>query len=679
MIGEQMKNLMSLWRELAHDCASWCGTSAQLDIKIVERRVESEGESFLTITLPQFAKDFEQSLDEGSVVAGLFSSFVKRGGLPLFLSGYLRQVFDTHGALLDKPSIDSILAVRQLTLVFGKIERPCSPARTALAMRKFVELEAEMKEFDSRSLEEIFPLFRKASTLLWADIFSDVENTLLETHSLVHDWTRPDVKDKPGHDERDVDPMDVILGIPHAGRLVTKSVSKQKGRLLVEREFVDTRKPRFLVPRHGPGATADRLRGNAKYTIGQWPLRLESVFPYGDYALPSWRFYDQLDRVHFLDPGTELPVKVISVPKTPKTPRIIAIEPTAMQYAQQSLFTEFIHCIENPDKLNQSFGLKECDLGRFFIGFTDQEPNRLLAAKGSLDGSLATLDLSEASDRVLNEHVLLLFERFPRLSEAIQSCRSRKARVLGYGDITLSKFASMGSALTFPVEAMLFTTIVFAAIAKELNAPMDRALIMSMHGKVRVYGDDIVVPVEYVQRVMQFLEAFGLRVNQAKSFWNGKFRESCGGDFYDGEWVTPVRLRHDLPQSRADVDGVEGLVAFRNLLYEGGFWRTAKSIDERLMVLFRGHFPIVESTSDALGRHSVFRASGEWFDPKSCHPQVKAWVAEYKTPKSLTTGEGALLKFFLKRGILPSADRNHLLRQGRPKLARIVLRGTRPY
>ena len=118
--------LTSLWRELADELASWCGTSTTLDYKKLQRRVESEGESFLTITLPQYCKDFERSLELGSVGPGLFLEFQKAGGLPLFLRGFLDQVFDTKGVLLDKPNIDCILAIRQLTLMFGKIERPCT-------------------------------------------------------------------------------------------------------------------------------------------------------------------------------------------------------------------------------------------------------------------------------------------------------------------------------------------------------------------------------------------------------------------------------------------------------------------------------------------------------------------------------------------------------------------------
>jgi len=687
-----MKRLTSLWRVLAQECGSRCGTSTIRDHKTVVDRVKVEGESFLTITLPRFCKDLERSLEDGKIGSDLFAGFQRRGGFPLFLGGFLRQIFDPCGVLLDEPNIDCISSIRELTSVFGKIERPCSNARVTRAMRQFVEIEKELAAFDTSSLEEeIFPLFRQASTLLWADVFSFVENSILDRHQLGLDWVNPSSEgsshklsrkralSRAGH-RSSVDPLDVILGIePRVRRKTFTHGLKKMPEKLFECELVDPSSIHSFVPRHGPGATADRLRGNAKYSISKWPRRLESVFPYGDYALPQLALYNELDHVEFLEPGAEIPVKVIPVPKTDKTPRIIAVEPTAMQYAQQGIFQKIVYRLENAVEFPPPFGGKEFDLGKFFVGFEDQEANRILARKGSLDGSLATLDLSEASDRVLNSHVLLLFERFPRLSEAIQATRSSHANVPGHGVIPLTKFSSMGSALCFPVEAMVFTTIVFCAIAKERGVPLNRKLIMSLRGKVRVYGDDIIVPVDCVQRVIQFLEAFGLRVNKGKSFWNGKFRESCGGDYYNGEWVTPIRLRKELPRSLADVDGVVGLIAFRNLLYWGGYWETVARLDDRIRTLLKGRFPIVESTAAGLGRQSVLPYQEEWQDAKLHDPRVSGAIVKHKIPKSKASGSGALLKFLIKQGVLPSQDEKHLERQGRPSVSRIKLKGIRPY
>ncbi len=681
-----MKSLMSLWRELADESAGWCCTSATLDIKTVERRVKTEGESFFTMTLPDYCKDFEKSLASGLVDSNSFLSFRKRAGLPLFLGGFLSQVFDPSGVILNEPSVDAIRAIRQLTLVFGKVLRPCTSTRTKAAMRQFVRIEEELAEWNSNRFEEYLPYFRKASTLLWADVFAGVENTLLGSYhvSLVEAW-----KDTEGLDSvatrfptrRGVDPfMDLLKQPPDSGLVLRRRVRREF--VLdedVQSKVVDPSFGDVLVPRHGPGATADRLRGNAKFDLAEWTTRLERVFPYGDYALPSWRSYDQLDRVKFLEPGAERPVKVVDVPKTLRTPRIIAVEPTSMQYTQQALSQQFVDRLENRIESEPSIGQKRCDLGAMFVGFRDQEPNRVLARESSLNGSLATLDLSEASDRVLNQHVELLFARFPHLGEAVQAVRSTKAVVPGHGEIHLTKFASMGSALTFPVEAMVFTTIVFAAIAKARNTPVNRGLFYELWGKVRVYGDDIIVPVEYVRPVIDALEAFGLVVNHRKSFWTGQFRESCGGDYFSGEWVTPVRLRHDLPQSLADISEVVGLVSFRNLLYWNGYWKTAAAIDKRLESLLKGHWSIVDVTTSGLGRESVLPYKAAKTHSKLHTPLVRGASVRIRTPDSTVSGTGALMKFLLKRGALPFADKDHLIRQGRSQVVGIKLGWIRPY
>jgi len=674
-----MKSLMSLWRVLATDVARRCGTSAHRDIQTVAMRVRDEGESFLTITLPLFEKDFVRSLELGRIdSANLFKNFEKRGGLPAFLSGYTSQIFHSDGTLLDTPSVDCIDAVRQLTLVFGKIERPCSDARVARAMRRYVEVEEELKNMDTSRFEEFLPRFQQAAMFLFADVFADVERDLLGRSQLVQSWPEYDLfgRTTPASTDPFLGLVDFVL--PH-------SLKKAIGKVVDPPCGIGVRDEQWLVPRHGPGATADRLRGNAKYDLVVWPQRLERVFPYGDYALPMLSQHDKLDRVQFLEPGKETPVKVVAVPKTLKTPRIIAEEPTAMQYMQQALSQQLVNRLEDlsESRMVRNSPVNEAekllDLGKYFIGFVHQEPNRFLAREGSLHGYLATLDLSEASDRVLNQHVRLLFSRFPRLNEAIQATRSLKADVRGHGVIPLTKFASMGSALCFPVEAMVFTAIIFAAISYERRVPLTRGFLLRLRGQVRVYGDDIIVPVDCVPRVIQFLEAFGLVVNKDKSFWNGKFRESCGGDYYDGEWVTPVRLRKDLPSSLDDVSSVVGLVSFRNLLYWRGYWTTAAAIDNRLESLFRGNYPIVDVTAEGLGRESVFAYRQLGIHPKTHTPLTRGARVVSTTPQSPITGDGALMKFLIKRGVLPSQDEKHLERQGRPYTSRIKIGWIRPY
>lgn len=604
-----MKSLMMLWERIAEESAIRCCTSTTMDIKTVHRRSRHEGLSFLTITLPDFGKDFERSLERGQTDRHLFQGFSWKAGLPRFLGGFLDLVFDRDsGTLLKNPSIDAILAIRQLTLMFGKIALECSHARKEQAMRGFIECEKEVKKADAQRSPKSISDFHRVSALLFREVFTEVDRKIYYNE---------------------------------------------------------------VKPKHGPGATADRLRGNGKYRQSQWTSRLEKIFPAGEYLLPSWSYYDQLENVDFLEPGAERPVRVISVPKTMKTPRIIAIEPTAMQYVQQALLEAILEALTTDDRGVNPLKLSD------FLGFDDQVPNQDLARQGSLNGSLATLDLSEASDRVSNQLVRTMLRNHRYLHDGVDACRSRRADVDGEV-IRLAKFASMGSALTFPMEAMVFLTLIFLGIERELNVPLSRQLISSFKGRVRVYGDDIIIPVEYVRSVIHTLELFGARVNERKSFWNGKFRESCGKEFYDGEDVSIVRVRREFPTSRRDAAGVNSMVVLRNQLYLAGYWQTVGWLDSRIRRVIK-HFPVVLPTSPVLGRTSFLGYESEEWDGKLHRPLVKGYVVSARIPRDPLEDTGALLKFFLKRGTMPSFAEDHLERSGRPSVVNIKLRKAPPY
>jgi len=611
-----MKSLMMLWIEIANESAIRCHTSATLDIKTVQCRVKHEGLSFLTISLPSFGNDFQKSLDQGYVDPYLFLGFKRRACLPVFLQGFMGHVFDRDsGRLLNEPSIDAIQSIRQITLMFGKIALPCTPRRTRKAMDAFIKCEHDVRRSDTSFNGALERDFRRISSLLYARAFTKVDRK-------------------------------VYYG--------------------------------ELVPSHGPGSTADSLRGNGKFRQKTWTRRLEEILPSGEFLLPNFRYYRELEAVDIVEPGQEKPVKVTPVPKTLKTPRIIAIEPTCMQYAQQALLPEILGALAGTPKSRKTHW--QDDFLHCALGFEDQTPNQRMAQEGSLTGSLATLDLSEASDRVSNQHVRALLVNHPHLHRAVDASRSRKAEVRGHGVIRLSKFASMGSALCFPFEAMTFLVICLLGIEDALNTPLNPKLIKKLRSQVRIYGDDIIVPVEYVDAVVQRLHTFGYVVNSGKSFWTGRFRESCGKEYYAGEDVSIVKVRRTLPATKQHVPDVISLVSLRNQLYFAGYWRTCKWLDEEVRRVLK-YFPVVASTSPVLGRHSFLynpNRNIERMDENLHRPLVKGYVVSSVSPSDKLDDIGALLKFFLKRGGLPSVDEKHLERAGRPYAVDIKLRKGAP-
>jgi len=336
-----------------------------------------------------------------------------------------------------------------------------------------------------------------------------------------------------------------------------------------------------------------------------------------------------------------------------------------MQYMQQAIRLAIYEDVKRDNLLSH------------FISFDDQAPNQRMALKGSLDGSLATLDLSEASDRVSNQHVRALMARWPLLAEAVDATRSRKADVDGYGVIRLAKFASMGSALTFPIEAMVFLTVVMMGIEDVLKRQLTSRDLLRLRGSVRIFGDDIIVPKEYALSVVSRLEAFGLKVNGNKSFWTGRFRESCVKEYYAGHDVSIVKVRRVLPSQREHVSEIISLVETRNQFYKSGLWTTTRYLDNIIERLIP--FPAVAETSPGLGRFSFLGYETQKWSRDLQAPLVKAYVPHSQLPISQLDDYGALLKFFLKRGELPFADRDHLERAGRPKRVNIKLRMVQPF
>jgi hypothetical protein len=146
---ESLKSLNALQQVVLKELGTRCGTSTDRDQNTITARVEREGLSFLTITLPNFCKDFEKSLEQEFVDHDQFPGFARTGGLPRFLGGFLDLVFDRSSSrLLDQPSIDAIRSIRQITLMFGKIKIDCSEERINRAIKAYIKCEQDVRLSD---------------------------------------------------------------------------------------------------------------------------------------------------------------------------------------------------------------------------------------------------------------------------------------------------------------------------------------------------------------------------------------------------------------------------------------------------------------------------------------------------------------------------------------------------
>lgn len=427
-----------------------------------------------------------------------------------------------------------------------------------------------------------------------------------------------------------------------------------------------------VIPKHGPGATAERLSGNTKYRLSRWHDRLEPYFPLLDTAFVNSeaRFCNEFQIVTIVDEADEQPVRVIPVPKTLKTPRIIAIEPVCMQYTQQALSKWLIELLERHP------------LTRGHVNFRDQSVNRALAISASKDGSHATIDLSSASDLVPYELAISMFDSVPDIRDAISSCRSMRAQLPSGDIISLRKFASMGSALCFPVEAMYFYTICVAAMLEKHNLPCTFLGIRKAREDVYVYGDDIIIPTDAFDVVTDYLHKYYCKVSIRKSFASGKFRESCGMDAFDGEEVTPTYIRQERPRNKQDTNALISWVATSNLFYRRGYWTTSNYLLTKVESIL-GKLPIVGEKCAGLGKHSFQRnVSIERWNRSYQIPEVRTWVATPVYRNDKLSGMPALLKCLLSlESSEESGERDvkHLERSALHGAVALKRRWTRPY
>lgn len=523
--------LQPIWAGLTRN-NRWNTFICQEDVDTFNRRMESEGPEFYARGFAALRSSFLSGFQTGKwEVKGRFG--LKQGtSLPRFLYGATSLVYQDDGTLraVQNIDVDAVACVNQLLAVFTKLKGGHTPQSEVDVIESFVNTEKEI-----------------AST--------GIDRALVIKNCYGISGPRGPRK------------LDQIL--QDASRLVRRVLAGSD--------------PREIKPRHGSGVSACGTPLRYRYATPRFVDKIDKIWPMHEYYYASpTAFCDKLDqymRAEVVDPCA----KVLLVPKDARGPRLISCEPKETMWIQQGLMEELYSTIEGHP------------LTRGLVNFTDQTLNQVAAHAGSkppeyasipdfsdfivhydpriddgeenltkLDsqdtsesplqgkfdsaaGKLATLDLKDASDRLRLDVVEALFPE--NWVDALKACRSDRTMLPDGRLVTLNKHAPMGSAVCFPVMALVIWSLLTAI------APTgERKLIL-------VYGDDIIVPSHLAEAAIATLEAVGLKVNVSKSFSRGPFRESCGKEYFAGQDVTPVRLRQYLLD---DVESLMSCISFSN-------------------------------------------------------------------------------------------------------------------
>jgi hypothetical protein len=487
---------LHLFAALFLDIGAWKGDLQKTlfgDLIRIERLTKSHGLSFIMIDMPEGGKVLDQALSSGRLWADQLPETFGKVEAPSrqFLHGLFSEIFDESGFIKHQASADAVTFLRQVLYLAKKVRKECSNAAILAEVEAYQAIDSGLRRPNLDWVgDDLFPHKGRSRV------------SLLDTDD-TPDWCRT------------YDPA------PHP---LIRYVEATADQLISRFPEFDWRE---IKPKHGPGAVADGRRGIDKYSFPCWPLKLERIFPFNYFGLSR----EDLICSEVPHPSlAEKPARLLAVPKTLKGPRMIASEPVAHQYIQLGLMRWF------RDNMPRTL--------RSTIDFKKQGLSQRACLEASAWGDLATVDLSAASDRLSCWVVERIFRSNPSILIALHACRTRwLVNATKVGEpyfIRLNKYAPMGNGTTFPVQSIVYAIIAIACILYEANQWPSHSAIRKAAQKVRVFGDDIILPSSAVSSLTRALAHCELVVNRMKTHTEGHFRESCGMDAFKGVDVTPL-------------------------------------------------------------------------------------------------------------------------------------------
>jgi len=570
--------LEGLYLAILRDCernypqfaAEWKRDQTRLLLALRQR-----GTRFFTVELPAMGKHFDKCLSLGSLTASGLpfqgTEYNDESVIPRLFRVLLKRVFSENGELRSDVDTTAIFLLRSLYYGAKKLRQECPSDAVRQTVKEFFDIEAVNRHPTLEWDGDDIVVDGAGSRVSFADAQQTPSTTECEQLSLFIEEEQ--------HRPR------ASACLPLLQRVSDWIVGSQFGPI----DWA------HLRPKHGPGAVSDARVGiDSKYSFPHWPAKLERTFPIQEFGYANLRMWehDHSNRGSLIEATRlhEPPSRLIAVPKTQKGPRLIASEPTCHQWMQQALKRELERMVSRSFLRNS-------------ISFASQVPSRIDALESSRTGERATIDLSSASDRLTCWTVERVFRTHGDLLHAFHAVRTRwlineiDKRQPKY--TKLRKFAAQGSALTFPVQSIVYAIVAIAGVIHSKQWELSTRSLDRASRLVRVYGDDIIVPVDSCGVVTELLAELGLKVNPSKTFSEGLFRESCGMDAYAGVDVTPAYVLEVCDKTRPE--SVVSVVQSSNNFYEKRLWEAASYLRSTVPKELRKYIPEVAAGSGAFG------------------------------------------------------------------------------
>jgi len=623
--------LSDMYRGIIEDAKCTFPTKARTfdrDLSRLQTVIDRNELWFFTIHLPAFSKHLLKCIENGQFLPypGPHLRTKKGCVFPRLFSGLTEQLFYDNGFIREDADSTPLLFLQTLLACVKKLRMECDDKTVRRTVESFVEVEEDVRR----------PTLNWGSTVLTCNrrvniVSDDIGATEFQAGSMHNELYACSARHLPYFRaiQSVSDRLFSSFGTPFTGD---------------------------FSPRHGPGAIADRCDNASKYQFSNWPAKLEYCFPYAAFGFPNAKYWIQ--PTHVNDPASRfrdrlVNSRLLAVPKTQKGPRLIAAEPNSSMWIQQGILDFIVDRVERSP-------LRNC------INFFDQKLSGDLALKSSLSKKHATIDLSDASDRLSCWLVERLFRSNYDLLQAFNAVRTDRVSIpdkMGKEfprEIILKKFSTQGSALTFPVQTVVYAAIVIGVLIEHSGKRVTKKTIEWASKEVRVFGDDIIVPNAILESVVECIEALGFKVNTTKTFTRGDFRESCGVDGYKGWDVTPAYVLE--PYHKSKPSSISSLVECSNNFFKKGFWHAAEAIKSTIPEEIRKRIPVIKANHLDLLEGSGTRAFGfisfsgssvgsnrSRFNRDLHREEVKVLVPSAKVQRTEIRGDFALHQYFTER------------------------------